>query len=318
MKRYEKAALGLGLGLLVSAGAGAAACIHATKQAMTRSDATAPKEWREYAAKMAALVELLDTHYQPEPVEVTASDGLTLRGKLYAPPGADRLALCIHGYHCSGVINFGGILQYYLEHGWQVLLIDQRAHGKSDGTMIGFGTLERFDILSWLELCTARLGPDCPIVLHGISMGAATALMTTDLPLPPQVCGVIADCGYTNTWDQFDHVMRRRVGLLTTPGLWLAEHWARRHVGCGLRDCDTTAALYCATVPVLFINGDADTFVPPHMTEDNYNAYASFKMKYICPGAAHGAAWSKDPPAYIEAMEAFFAAILTEEAALQR
>ena len=312
MKRYEKAAVGLGLGLLLSAGVGAAACIHTTKKAMTRLNGPWPKEWRESADLLDAQVELLDAHYQPEHVQVTSIDGLTLRGRLYAPPGANRLAVCIHGYHCDSSLNFGELMLYYLQNGWQVLLIDQRSHGKSDGTMIGFGTLERYDVLRWLELCTERLGPDCPIILHGVSMGAATALLTTDLPLPAQVRGVVADCGYTNTRDQFDHVMRRRLGPLIKPVLCLADLWARHNVGCGLRDCDTTDALKRAAVPVLFIHGDADTFVPPEMTELNYESCTSFKMKYICPGAVHGASWHKDPSEYANVLDSFFAAVMPQ------
>ncbi len=266
--------------------------------------------WDEYSKIIARRAQELLDAYPPEHLTITSGDGLTLHAKLFSPPGAEKLAVCVHGYHSTGMNDFGGSMAwYYIERGWRVLLVDDRAHGDSEGEIIGFGTLDREDVLRWLQYAVIRFGEHCPMVLHGLSMGAATVLMATGLPLPENVRAVVGDCGFTSAWDQFSYMLVHDFHLPKFPLMQVADLWAQKFAGYGLRQCDASEELKKATVPVMFIHGEADAFVPEWMTEKNYEACPTMKMKYICPGAGHAESWFRDEQTYCDKLDEFYAAV---------
>lgn len=315
MKHRKKAALLLGAGAALGAAAAAAGCVRITAKVLRRP---AEQPHKEPTGERAARIEQvrrqaarLVEQYPPEEVTITSDDGLALHGLVFTPPDADKVAVLVHGYHSSGLREFGSIAWYYIRRGWRVLLVDDRAHGQSEGDVIGFGTLDRRDLLQWLRYCSIRFGRQQPIVMHGVSMGAATVMMATGLDLPENVRAAVADCGYTSVWDEFDHVLHRR-HLPAALCLPLADWWARRRAGYGLRECDASQELKQAAVPVLFIHGEQDDFVPVWMTEKNYDACSTLKMKWICPGAGHAESWFCDEAGYTRAMDEFYAAALRQ------
>lgn len=315
MKHRKKAALLLGAGAGLGAAAAAAGCVRTTAKVLRRP---AEQPHKEPTGERAARIEQvrrqaarLVEQYPPEEVTITSDDGLALHGLVFTPPDADKVAVLVHGYHSSGLREFGSIAWYYIRRGWRVLLVDDRAHGQSEGDVIGFGTLDRRDLLQWLRYCSIRFGRQQPIVMHGVSMGAATVMMATGLDLPENVRAAVADCGYTSVWDEFDHVLHRR-HLPAALCLPLADWWARRRAGYGLRECDASQELKQAAVPVLFIHGEQDDFVPVWMTEKNYDACSTLKMKWICPGAGHAESWFCDEAGYTRALDEFYAAALRQ------
>ena len=151
---------------------------------------------------------LLETPY--ERVTVRSHDGLKLVGKFYeGQPGAP-LILFFHGYRSTAERDGSGGFQLCREKGWHILMPDQRAHGESEGDTITFGIRERLDCLAWARYAARRMGPDTPIFLWGISMGAATVLMASDLPMPETVRGIVADCGYDTPAGILKETIRHR------------------------------------------------------------------------------------------------------------
>ncbi len=234
-----------------------------------------------------------------EDVVITSSKGgLRLCGRYYeAKPGAP-VNIMFHGYRSLALRDFSGGAQLAMECGCNALLVDQRAHGKSEGRCLGFGILERRDLLDWVNYVIGRFGPDTKIILTGMSMGAATVLMSTDLELPKNVVGVIADCGYSSARAIIRKVLRDEMHLPVAPAYALVKIGARIYGGFDLEETTAPLSLSKAKVPVLFIHGEDDRFVPCDMTRENYSACASEKTLLTVPNAGHGISYLTDYDAY--------------------
>ncbi len=223
-----------------------------------------------------------------ERVEIQSFDGLTLAGQWIPNGDSRRTVLLMHGYRAAGgVADFGVILPYYYSLGLNLLLVDERACGESEGRYICFGVRERFDCAAWAGYLAERLGPRSSILLDGISMGASTVLMASGLALPAQVKAIVADCGFTSPWAQCAHVARTALHLPAFL-LWPVELWCRLIAGFSLRGADTREALAHNTLPVLLLHGTGDDFVPPRMTEENDAACRAPHETYLVDGAGHG------------------------------
>ena len=242
-----------------------------------------------------------------ERVSVTSHDGLRLVGKYYAGRPGAPLLLFFHGYRSTAERDGSGGFQFCLENGFSVLLADQRGHGDSQGKTITFGIRERWDCLAWARYAARRF--DVPMFLWGISMGAATVLMTSDLPLPSQVKGIIADCGYDSPEDILRETMRRwhypqfPTWQLTRLGAKLFGH-------LDVRECSALESLKHAHVPVLLIHGEADNVVPCEMAAALRDACASHAELLTVPGAGHGMSCYTDPAAYEKALDDFCKEVL--------
>lgn len=240
-------------------------------------------------------------------VTLRSFDGLKLTADYLPVEGESRgRMLLFHGYR-GGVRDFSGAIRYYHEAGFDLLVPDQRAHGRSEGQYIGFGVLERRDCRDWVEEANRRFGGDEPTLLAGISMGATTVLMAAGEPFPENVRGIIADCGFTSPEEIITYQMRRLEHLPRWPLYPLTAALARLLAGYGFRDCSTVEAMEQATLPVLFVHGGADTFVPPEMTERNYAACRAEKQLLLVPGAGHGMGFVADGAGYRRELEMLFA-----------
>ena len=133
-----------------------------------------------------------------EDVFLPSYDGLRLHGQLLQQPGAKGTILLFHGYRSSWIIDFSIVLPYYYSLGYNLLAVDERAHGQSEGVYITFGVHERRDAATWAQYAAMHFGLDHPLFLGGLSMGATTVLLASALELPPSVRGVIADCGFSS------------------------------------------------------------------------------------------------------------------------
>lgn len=252
---------------------------------------------------------------QPQEVSLRSRDGLTLRGLFYQNKDSLRTVLLVHGYRASrgGLSDFGVILPYYMQLGLNILLIDQRAHGRSEGNYIAFGSLERFDCADWAAWLDRRFEGKGAILLDGISMGAATVLLASGLPLPRSVRGIVADCGYSCPYDQLVHVSRHMLHLPAWPTVPLIELWARVLGGFSLKPSAAQALRHNRRLPVLFVHGEADNFVPCSASRENYDACAAEKQLVTIPGAPHGLSYLTDRPRCEQMLGAFIQRTLGAE-----
>lgn len=258
------------------------------------------KDYEPYHDKMREWIKATDRLPQ-KPVSIRSADGLTLRGLYFEyAPGAP-VELMFHGYRGSARRDLSGGVPRRLELGHNVILIDQRGGGTSDGHITTFGIRESRDVLAWVDYAVSRFGPDCKILLTGISMGASTVLMAAGQPLPPQVVGVLADCGYTTARDIMHHVMRQ---LHLPPALLypLIRLSGKLFGGFDIVDASAVKAMERCTVPVIFYHGEEDHFVPARMSEENYAACAAPKRLCLIPDAGHGMSYPADPDRYVAAL----------------
>lgn len=192
--------------------------------------------------------------------------------------------------------------KFFHEQGYEVLLLDLRAHGESEGDYVGFGILDRFDTLEWVRCGRKRFGADVKVVLHGTSMGGATALMALGLPeIQETVSAVIADCAYTSPADIFSHVIQEDYHLPPAPIIALTSAYSQSAAGYRFDTCSTLDALKDNRVPVLFIHGKEDKFVPTWMSEKNFNACSCKKRLLLVDKAGHGFSALENPSLYEQA-----------------
>jgi fermentation-respiration switch protein FrsA (DUF1100 family) len=191
------------------------------------------------------------------------------------------------------------------ELGFSVLAVDLRGHGESEGTYRGMGWHDSYDVWDWSCLLEKRYKAR-DIILFGISMGGATVMMAAGHALPESVKGVIEDCGYSSVKAELKYSMKKRYHLPSFPLLNMASFVTKRRAGYSLlTDGDAAAQLRLTKLPVLFIHGEDDTFVPFAMMSKVYKAAAGPKMKFTVPGAGHGKSYSADPDGYRDAVYSF-------------
>jgi len=235
---------------------------------------------------------------------VVTPDGLTLRGKYYPLSPDAPLEILFHGYRGFSDRDMSGAVQRCFSVGHSALLVDQRAGGYSDGHIITFGLRESEDVALWACEAVRRLGEDVTIYVGGVSMGATTVLMASAKELPPQVRGVLADCGYTNARDIIKKVIRQ-MKLPAAPLYPLVRLGALIFGGFDPNEADATKAVQKSRLPILFYHGDTDDFVPCEMSRINYDACASPKRMVVISGAGHGLCYPVDPDGYVAALKEF-------------
>lgn len=222
-------------------------------------------------------------------ISIVSDDGLTLRADMLRGSGTGKTVIFFHGYKSEPACDFAAMYDFYKTLGCDLIYVHMRAHGKSDGTYIGFGALDRYDVVQWTNK-VAELFPDNDIYLHGMSMGAASVLQSMDLELNENVRGVIADCGYSD----LDTVFRNLVGkLYHLPAMFVDvfEYVNLLKAGYGFREASSVRSVSVARVPLVYICGDCDRYVPKDMALSIFNACKSEKKLLLVPGAGHAASY---------------------------
>ena len=236
---------------------------------------------------------------------ITSFDGLTLHADFFEyAPGAP-IELMFHGYRGNAERDLSGGVQRCFRMKRSALLVDQRCSNRSDGTVITFGINEHRDCLAWTDFAVRHFGPEVKLILTGISMGAATVLMAADKPLPPNVIGILADCGYSSPKAIIKKVIRQ-MGLPPELGYPFVKLGAKLYGRFDLEEDSPEQALKKAAVPVIFYHGEADDFVPCDMSRINYEACASRKALVTVPGAGHGLSYPVEPERYLQTLGDFF------------
>ncbi|MGN0341239.1 MAG: alpha/beta hydrolase [Roseburia sp.] len=233
----------------------------------------------------------------------TSKDGLKLHATFFPQGDKKKVAICFHGYTSQGMTDYTALSDYYLKHGFSMLLPDARAHGQSEGTYVGFGCLDRYDALGWINWIIQECGEDVQILLHGTSMGGATVLMTGGLEMPPQVKGIVSDCAFTSPKNVFTHVLHSMYHLPAFPLIPLSDLVNRKLAGYGMDECNAAREAAKIKVPLLVIHGSSDTFVPTAMCHEIYDNCQTKKKLLIVEGAAHAESYYKDTKAYEEALD---------------
>jgi fermentation-respiration switch protein FrsA (DUF1100 family) len=232
-------------------------------------------------------------------VGIVSSDGLKLNGYyVRSSKPSHKAVLLAHGYGGKGLDMHEFARFYFEELGYSVLAPDDRAHGKSEGRYIGFGWLDRRDYVQWIEKLIDLEGKDTVIVLHGISMGGATVLMTAGEQLPAQVRAVISDCAYTTVKEELSYQLTRMYHLPAFPFLYTTSLLTKLKAGYFFGEASALVKVAGTRLPILFIHGEADTFVPFEMMGKLYAAAADPREKLAIPDAGHGLARMKDMDAY--------------------
>jgi hypothetical protein len=235
-----------------------------------------------------------------EDLEMKSHDGLLLRGYyLAAQVPTGKIAILAHGYTGSAKKDMGGYAKMYHEvFGYNVLMPDDRGHGESEGKVIGFGWLDRFDYMKWIHYVLNKVGQDAQIVLHGVSMGGATVLMASGEKLPEQVKCVVADCAYTSVKDILTYQAKRLYKLPAFPLLHLVSLICKWRAGYFFGEASALNQVRKTHLPILFIHGGEDTFVPTTMLDPLYEASNGYKEKFMVPRAGHGLAYAADVAGY--------------------
>ena len=225
-------------------------------------------------------------------VHINCDDGVKLVSvKIDNEQESDKWAIILHGYRGSSS-QMSNYAKHYYEQGYNILLPNLRAHGLSGGEYITFGWQDRLDIINWINEII-NINTNAKIVLHGLSMGASTVMMTTGEILPQNVKVAVSDCGYSGVYDEFYYLAKGYLKIGTFPALNSLELFAEKRLGFDIKNASTTSQLAKSITPTLFIHGEADTFVPYYMLDKNYNSAIQLidgdtKYKLTVPKAIHG------------------------------
>lgn len=245
-----------------------------------------------------------------EDVTVTAIDGKKLYARYYSRQDSAPVAILFHGYKSRAQRDFACGTQILLDMGYNVLLVDQRGHGESEGKVIYFGTRERYDAKTWAEYVVSRFGEDTKIFLYGISMGGATVLMASELDLPKNVVGIIADCPFSTV----SGIIKKVCQDMKLP-VWLIYPFVKMgaFMFAGFKpDCASPVqAVKNTSLPILLIHGENDRFVPCSMSDEI--AAANEKITYYkIPDAPHALAIIYDTENYVSELKKFTEKVLGE------
>ena len=315
MKKWERILLGCTAAAGLSLGAGAA--LHGFL--LRRGGCFKRLEHsRLYRRKQAEKTPM--RHYTQESVnwlqqarrwQLRSEDGLCLRA-YYVPAGRrNRTVLLCHGY-AGDALQISAVAQAFYSRGYSVLLPDARGHGCSEGRYIGMGWPERRDVCGWIGLLLEK-EPETEIALYGLSMGAATVMAVSGEQLPAQVKCIVEDCGYASVWKEFLSQLPGAARLLLRPLLQLASVLNYRREGFFFQQADISAQVAKCRVPLLFIHGKRDQFVPYGMLQELYDAAACPKEKLEIEGAGHTASMIRDPALYWQTVDAFLARYMPAE-----
>ena len=259
---------------------------------------------REHIHRIAHVME----RYPYESITIESHDGLKLHGRYYHLKDGAPVEILCHGYRSHPYRDCSGGHALSRKLGYNALVIDQRAHGESEGTTISFGINERLDCQRWAIYAANRFGPHVPLILSGLSMGAATVLMAAELDLPKSVCAIIADSPYSTPSAIIEKVCqdRRYPVSLCRPMISLAASLFGRFQ---IHGCTAKDAVRKAKVPILLIHGEDDRLVPWTMSQEIAQCCASPVFLEVFPHAGHGLCYVMDPQKYERAIVSFLTTI---------
>ncbi len=264
-------------------------------------------QWEEYKKIITPNKEWL-LQREMDHVTIKSKDNLTLHADYVKADGeSDTIVIASHGYTGCGLKDCATISAFFIRQSVDCLIVDNRSHGNSEGKYIGFGILDRYDMLEWIKYVNKRFDGKKKIVLYGVSMGGATVLMTTGFKeiSDYNVKAVIADCAFTSPYDVFSHILKRDYHMPEFPVMSINDVMCRKKAGYGFKDYSTLTAVKETDIPILFIHGKKDDFVPTWMSEKNYEVCNSPKELVLVDNAAHAASYYENQKLYEDKVTAF-------------
>lgn len=225
---------------------------------------------------------------------------------VHASKPTPKTAMIIHGYTDNAIrmMHIGYLYSHDL--GYNIILPDLRYSGQSDGRAIQMGWLDRLDVERWIRLSPLILNSDSlSMVVHGISMGAATTMMVSGDIQPRYVQCFVEDCGYTSVWDQFSKQLKEQFNMPTFPLLYVASYLCHQKYGWYFSEASAINQIRQCQYPMLFIHGSNDTYVPTSMVYSLYNNKPGAKQLWIAPGSSHAMSYHDHPQEYTRRVKEF-------------
>lgn len=236
-------------------------------------------------------------------VSIISFDGLKLSAR-YFDNKADKTVILMHGYRSSSTRDFSCAVEMYTKMGLNVLLCDQRSHGRSEGKLITFGVKESKDVVSWAEFLTDRY-PQNKIVLGGMSMGATSVLLSLKHNLPENVKAVVADCGFTSPVDIIKKVAKKSFKINATFFMPFLDFACRIIGGFSIMNESTVDAVKQSDIPIMLIHGENDGFVPCEMSRRAYETAGEKCELLTVKDADHGLSFLVDEKTVVSKITAF-------------
>ena len=234
----------------------------------------------------------------------TARDGKTVHGYLLKnPKDTGKWLICAHGYRGDARAE-APYAKHLYEKGYSIVFVQMRAHEHDENRYCSMGYYEKDIILAWIDFLT-HMETDCRILLHGVSMGAATVMLTTGESLPKNVRCAVADCGYTSCWDIYCDQIRKLAKIPPEPLLAAVNMVSRVRGNFDFKKCSPIEAVARSSTPTLFIQGTDDDMVPSAMSDKLVAACTAEKAQLVIPDAVHAGAAAKDPDLYFHTMDDF-------------
>ena len=251
-----------------------------------------------------AYIDTLDK----EDVYIESYDHLKLHGYLFnLNKDSKKFVIGVHGFQSHALNEFAPHIKYYQDKAYNLLLVDDRAHGYSEGEYITMGVKDRLDVINWAKYLVKEYGEDIEILLHGVSMGAATVLSTcSEKELPKQVKGIISDCGFSSNEEAFADQIRTLYKINPSFILKICKWYAKHRAGFDFNEARPIEQVKNSQVPILFVQGANDFMVPKQMALDLYATCSSKKKLLIVEGANHAESIAVDPESYHQVMEEMF------------
>ena len=232
-------------------------------------------------------------------ITISSFDNTHLHGYLFSSDQpSNTYIICTHGFQSHGFNEFSMHMEYYHSMNCNVIIVDNRGHGLSEGDYITMGVLDRLDVVEWAKYLVNSYGQNIRIFLHGVSMGASTVLSASaEKELPVQVAGIISDCGFSSIKDIFDEQLH---GITWLSDIFLSacQRHAKAKAGFYFDEAAPIDAVKKTTIPILFVQGTKDTMVPVYMAKKLYDACQSKKELYLVDQANHAESIAYDPEGY--------------------
>lgn len=265
------------------------------------------KELKANYPSIVQWVDSLEAHRALKDTFLTAPDGVKLHAYyVKAASHTGKTAMIVHGYTDNAIRMFHIGYLYHHDLGYNIIVPDLRYSGLSEGDAIQMGWLDRKDVEMWIRHASDILKNDSlQMVVHGISMGAATTMMISGDPQADFVKCFVEDCGYTSVWDQFKKQLNEQFSLPAFPILYVASGICQWRYGWGFKEASALEQVRKSTLPMLFIHGEKDTYVPTFMVQRLYDAKKGEKQLWIAPAAEHAASYRLHPEEYTRRVHAF-------------
>lgn len=245
---------------------------------------------------------------------ITAPDGIRMHAfYVRASQPTAHTAVIVHGYTDNAIRMFHIGYLYNRSLGFNILLPDLRYAGLTEGDAIQMGWLDRKDVMQWIDIAPHLFGDSLQAVVHGISMGAATTMMLSGENLPAYVRCFVEDCGYTSVWDQFSKELKAMFHLPAFPLLYVTSWICQLQNGWNFHEASALKQVAECRLPMLFIHGEKDDFVPTGMVYRLYDAKPQPKALWIVPGAGHAHSYRDYPQEYTEKVRDFVLPCLSPE-----